>query len=374
MHTTLRWGCAALLVLGAFAARAELPAEESRSATLPAPGPHWIWVTEFGFDYGRVSLIDADAGKMLGMISTGPMPTGIAIATDRKSIYSPETYLSRATRGTRTDVVTRYDLTSLSPSAEVEIPAKRMSGVPETAAQALLDDGRFLAIYNFTPGQSVTIVDVTAMKTIGEINTGGCALVYPSGPRRFETVCGDGKLLTVELDDSGKEKARALSAAFFDPVKDPVTEKAARLGDTWYFTSYTGQVHAYRPVPGGVAIETPWPLGAPGDSAWRPGGQQSLAAHQATKRLYVVVHQGGAGTHKDPGTEVWVLDPAKKARVQRIALKQPAGSITVTQDAKPVMVASYFEPAAVSVYDATSGAFLRSIEKLAGPPILVQAH
>ena len=64
---------------------------------------------------------------------------------------------------------------------------------------------------------------------------------------------------------------------------------------------------------------------------------QHLALHAGTGRLYSLMHVGGEYTHKDPGTEVWVYDLAGKRRVQRIALKDPATSIAVTRDAKPLL-------------------------------------
>ena len=74
-------------------------------------------------------------------------------------IYSPETYFSRGTRGVRTDVVTLYDAGTLEAVGEIPIPPKRSSNLPMIANAVLTDDERFLLIYNFNPGQSVTVVD-----------------------------------------------------------------------------------------------------------------------------------------------------------------------------------------------------------------------
>jgi hypothetical protein len=120
---------------------------------------------------------------------------------------------------------------------------------------------------------------------------------------------------------------------------------------------------------------------------------QPIALHAATGRLHVLVHQGGADTHKDPGTEVFVYDVDKRAPVQRIPLRNPTASfmlgqmkmppggavdwllqrvlpnhgverIAVTQDGAPVLLAATAFPATLSVYDARSGEFLRDVAEV----------
>ena len=64
---------------------------------------------------------------------------------------------------------------------------------------------------------------------MGEIETPGCALVYPTGKRAFFSLCGDGAALQVQLDDNGREASKSRTAQLFDPLTDPVTEKGVRL-------------------------------------------------------------------------------------------------------------------------------------------------
>jgi methylamine dehydrogenase heavy chain len=162
-------------------------------------------------------------------------------------IYSPETYFSRHMRGTRTDVVTIYDGRRLAPVAEVSIPPKRVSSMPTPANARLTDDDRFVLVYNFTPAQSITVVDTRTRKFAGEVDTAGCALVYPTGPRSFFSLCGDGAALSVRLDEVGKAASRARSAVLFDPIKDPVTEKGVRDGISWLFATFAGEIRRSRP-------------------------------------------------------------------------------------------------------------------------------
>jgi methylamine dehydrogenase heavy chain len=279
-------------------------------------------------------------------------------------------YFTRGTRGTRTDVVTLYDPRKLAPVGEVGIPPKRASQMPMLANAALTDDDRFLMIYNYTPAQSVSVVDVKARKFVGEIDIAGCALVYPTGPRSFFSLCGDGTAVTVRLDDAGKAANKARTAKLFDPVKDPVTEKGVRRGDTWYFATFSGDVVPIQTAAEGTKAGTRWPLTDAADrkASWRPGGMQHLSLHAETGRLYSLMHVGGEWSHKDPGTEVWVYDLANRKRERRIKLEEPATSIAITPDANPVLFAIFIGAPKVDVYDPKAGKRLRSIGEIGFSP------
>ena len=346
-------------------------------ASLPATAsPHWVWVNDFVFPHivdGQVLLIDGDSGRFLGMLSTGFGFARIVLAHDGKTIYSPETYFSRGTRGTRTDVVTLYDPVHLAPVGEIAIPPKRSSNMPMMANAELTDDGRFLLIYNFNPAQSVTVVDARTRTLAGEIETAGCALVYPTGARSFFSICGDGTLLEVRLDDTGKAAGRARTARMFDVAADPVTEKAVRVGATWQFVSYGGTMYPVVITGDGLKAGMPWPLLAAADKAqkWRPGGLQQLAAHSGLNRLYSIMHQGGPETHKDPGMQVWVYDLAKHARIQRMMMRNAAGSIQVTHDGKPLLFCAFIGSTTLDVYDAATGGYLRSVQNVGTTPTVL---
>ena len=360
-----------------FAARAQLPAEPLSAEQLaPLANPHWVWINDFNFfsmPDGQAFLVDGDSGRMLGMLSTGSSFNSVILPKSGDVIYSPESYFSRGTRGTRTDVVTLYDTRHLQPVGEVVIPPKRSSNMPMSAAAALTDDERFLVVYNFTPAQSVSIVDVRARKFVGEIDTAGCALVYPSGPRTFFSVCGDGTVLLVTLDEDGKLANRVRSAALFDGMKDPLTEKAVRVGDTWYFASFQGTVYPIHATPRGVELAAKWPLVTAAEQAqgWRTGGLQHLAVHRPSGRLFAIMHRGGLETHKDPGTDIWVYELATRKRVQQISTQHKAGSIAVTQDDKPLLFTCFIESNVLDMYDAISGRYLRSVDSLGQTPTVM---
>lgn len=393
---------ACAVLLSAPAARSEIPAERVGQVTpAPAPSPHQVWVADFLFK--RTALLDGDDGRFLGMLSTGVGAIAPVFSQARGEIYLPETYYSRGSRGERTDVVTVYDVGTLAPVAEIGIPPRRADVVHAMGLATLLDDGRFLALYNFSPATSVTIVDVAARRFVGEIATPGCALVYAAGPRRFLMLCGDGTLLQVTLDEAGAEQARARTEKRFDPVADPVTEKAVRRGSEWLFVSFSGLVHPVNVAGDAPAFGEPWSLFGEAErtESWRIGGTQHLAVHEASGRLYSLVHQGGPDGHKDPGSEIWVYDLAARARVQRIELRNlqaaflarqlgadsdallwlleravpdvGVDSIAVSQDADPRLFGVSTAAGTVGVWDARSGAFLRFLDDVGLAPGSLQA-
>ena len=358
-------------------ASAQLPGEpEGITEQLARPSPHWVWVNDmafFAFPDGKAFLVDGDRGKMLGMLSTGYSFTGVIVPKAGGVIYSPEIYFSRGSRGTRTDVVTVYDATHLAPAGEIEIPPKRASLMPMPGAQAITDDDRFLLIYNFTPAQSITVVDTHSRKFVGEVETAGCALAYPTGPRSFFSICGDGALLHTILTEEGTLARRDRTPVLFDVLKDPLSEKGVRRGDTWLFVSFEGVLQPLQATAAGVQAQPTWPLFTREELAqhWRSGGLQHLAVHERSNRLFAIVHQGGAETHKDLGDQVWVYDLASHRKVQSIAMRNKVGSIQVSRDSQPLLFACSLESNHLDIYDASSGKYLRSVDQLGLTPTVL---
>jgi methylamine dehydrogenase heavy chain len=368
-----------------------------RTLEAPEPAPHQIWVSDMLFR--RTAMVDADSGRFLGMLSAGIGVIHPEFSRQRGEIYLVETYYSRGSRGDRSDVVTIYDARKLAPLAEIPIPPKRAEHRHHLHANALLDDGRFLVVYNQTPATSVSVVDVEQRRFLAEIATPGCSLVYPAGPRRFAMLCGDGSALLVTLGDDGGEIARTRSKQFFDPQEDALIEKAARYRDMWIFVTYSGRVWELDVAGDTPTVAAPWSLA--GDAIWRPGGTQGIAVHEDSGRLYVLMHRGGEGTHKDAGEEIWVFDIARQDRLLRIDppnplaafLAQQAGllggwgewalrrflphpgidRIAVTQDAEPLLLAACNEAGAVAVMDALRGIWLRDLHDLGLFPGMLQA-
>jgi len=369
----------AIGALGGGSARADLTPDVGRGpevASLAVPASkHWVWVNDFVFPHmadGMAYLVDGDTGRYLGTLSTGYSFSHVLLSRDSRLIYSPETYFSRGTRGKRTDVVTLYDTGTLGVVGEIPIPPKRSSNLPMIGNQVLTDDDRFLLIYNFNPGQSITVVDTKSRKFVREVESPGCALVYPTGPRSFFTVCGDGSLLLVNLDDKGGAQQKR-TPPLLGMGSDPVTEKAVRIGHTWYFVSFAGRIYPLEVDADHAVIGTTWWLTSEAErkDGWRPGGIQQLAVNADKSRLYAVMHRGGIETHKDPGKDVWVFDVSTRQRVQQIVLKNSATSILLSRDEHPLLFSISIEATDLDIYDAPSGRWLRTVEHIGTTPTIM---
>ena len=298
-------------------------------------------------------------------------------------------------RGERSDVLTVFAADTLAPTAEVALPPRKADNANGLHITALLEDGRFLAVFNQTPASSVSIVDVEQRRFAGEIETGGCALVYPVGPRRFGMLCVDGSVLAVTLDENGAEASRTKSDKFFDAEVDPVMEKAVRVGPAkWLYVSFEGMAHEVDFSAAKPAAKPAWSLFSDTERAakWRVGGIQVLAFHAKSGELYALVHQGEKDTHKQGGTEAWVYDLAKREKVRSVPapnlrasylrrmLEIEAGgwidwllakvvpsagvkSVVVTQDDAPLLYFADGESPVLAVNDARTGAALREISQ-----------
>ena len=241
--------------------------------------------------------------------------------------------------------------------------------VPSPYNTAFSADGKRLYVANITPAASVTVIDAVSKQVLSEIDTAACVLAYPSGNDRFTALCESGKALTVTLDANGKEAKRTMSEAFIDVDKDPAFVNASRYQGAYLFTTYGGNVRSADFSGDKPAFGKPWPLLTDAERAegWRPGGRQT-AVQARQNRYYVLMHKGGDGSHKDPGTQVWVYDLKSKQRVARWDLAQqkvdPLVSIQVSEDDKPL----FYGLTATSdlvVMDARSGK-LQHVEKQVG--------
>lgn len=368
-------------------------------------GDHWVWVSDRLFRHSL--LFDGDTGRMLGGVDVNAMLSGRGpvVSRIRSELYVVEDVYSRGHRGERRDFVTIYDARTLAVTGEVEIPPKVAQVGHGMGLVALLDEDRFLLTFNQTPGSSVTVVDLEKRSVVGEIDIAGCALVYPTGRVTFGSLCGDGRALQVRLNEDGTLDEMFHSETIFDVVKDPLIEKGIRYGNRWLFSSFEGWLHEIDFSSDIPVLQARWSLFSADEraSAWKVGGVQHLAVHEATRSLYSIVHSaGGRGTHKDAGSEVWVYDLRSQKRLARFDapnlllpflrpyLETEAGglvesalslvmpnlgihSVVVTQDASPVLFVRNSELGAIAVVDAFSGRRLRDIEEtgLSGGSLLI---
>lgn len=328
------------LALVSLSPYAQIPVEKASLATLgDHAGKGWFWVggnrAPSQID-GRYFLFD-EQGKMLGQLNNGFWPNTILSATKGDEIYVAETYFARGLRGERTDVVTVYDAKTLTAKREVRIPSKRVTALGSVGLETLSDDGRFMLVFNYTPAQSLSVVDVTNNRFVTEIETPGCASMYPAGNRDFYLICGDGGLLHVRLGDNGQPTLKERVAPLFDPINDFLITAASRNGNTWYFVSRQQNVYALEMTPNGVKVTAKWSMLTDGErkNNWRYSGVQTTAIHRASNRLYVLMHEGEEKTSQEPGTEVWVYDLKTQKKISTIAMTEQTLSIAVSQAETP---------------------------------------
>jgi methylamine dehydrogenase heavy chain len=361
--TLITLNLALSLALSIPAANAQIQAETIGQETMSTPGENWF-ISKTG---AGASIYDGSSGEMQGMLSLAGFNTAsVQSYGPRREFYSADSYYSRGVHGDRTDVVTIYDYENLSPVAEIEIP-KKIAVLSFAGHLGLTGNGRHLLVFNMTPAQSVSIVDVENRNFVGEISTPGCAIMMPIADNDFLMICGDGTIQLIQLDDSGNEANRVRSEQFFDVDEDAAFDVPARSKDGWLLISHAGKAFDVSKK-GTQLVISQWSIVTDEDveENWLPGGQQLTAVHEELGLLYVLMHQGGEYTHHEPGSEIWVIDTNQRRRIARIELDVTASKLMVTQESEPKLIVSDTE-GGLHVYDALQLKLERTIED-AGPP------
>lgn len=369
-------------------AAAELPVEPTPAVgVLPAQYPSsYVFLVDpnfFGMESGKVVIADVGAAVDHHKGAIGAAQFGLfTAARTRPELYVVDTFYSRGHRGERTDVLTIYDKATLNPTGEIILPGgKRGQTLTEAGAFQLSADERFAFVYNFTPAASVTVVDLVRRRIASEIDIPGCVHAFALKGGGFASLCGHGGVASTRLDATGKFVAQTMSAPFNDIDKDPMFTRPAVIDGVAYFPTYAGKI---QPVdlngPEAVAGEA-WTIPAPPAEAkkkgWRdrvpglskkqagagtrlPSGWQLISRDDAG-RLYVTMRATETiDDHDTGGDEVWVIDPASKALVNRLKLRAEASIIEVTAGDDPYLVAARPD-FSFDVYKANSGAWVRRI-------------
>lgn len=331
--------------------------------------PHWVIVQDgafFHMNSGKIIVVDADsddtARRVKGMFDANFIAQFYQ-ARSRPEMYVTETFYSRGTRGERTDVLTFWDKTTLATTGEVVLPPKRASQMPMNYHLQLVDDEKIALVYNFTPATSVSVIDAVGRQFLTEVPTPGCSLVYPMAGRAFASICTDGSMMSFQLDENGELASSDRTDVFFDANNDPLIEKAAMIDDVAYFPTFLGRMFPVDLSGPTIDVGTPWSLLGDGDEGWRPGGL-AVTGTDADGRIYILMHpEGYEGSHKDPGVEVWVFDPATQQRTRRLTLRLPAISIGLTRDDDPLLVTTNIN-LEVDVYNVDSGEYLRTLSEI----------
>ena len=337
-------------------ALAELPVDQVKVAVLPPAHPYRLYYADFSLPHiadGRLFVIDGRNLKVEGMVHTG-MFAQSTLSPDRSEIYVATTYYTKLNRGERSEEILVYDAKTLALKDEIPYPARHTQALPYHGTLRVSGDGRFILVQNATPATSVSVVNRQTGKHVAEVQTPGCYIVYPAQTtNRFSTLCGDGTMLTVSLDDEGNPVGKKKTAKFFDPDEDALFVSAAQDGDTYHFVSFKGNLVTVNVAGETAVVSKPWSLALPAEvkQGWRPGGYQPVALHKASGTLYVGVHpKGKEGSHKDPAREIWVYDLKSQSRVARTKIG-PATGLAVSQGEAPRLFAYETDKAGVTAYE-----------------------
>ena len=346
-----------------------LEPEQIGVKTLPNPTETWLMARD---GLGTLYIFDSATGDMHGLLGISQFTPAVQPNLQATEFYAAESYYSRNTRGERTDVLTIYDMPTLNPKAEIKIPNK-LAALPFRRYIALLDDQRFLAIFNLTPAQSVSVVDLQNQSFVTELSTPGCALTIPTVDRAFLQLCGDGKIQLIRLGTDGNEQARVRSRAFFDIPKDPVFDKTARTAEGWLLLSYEGQVFDVSVEDEKIDISDAWQLLDDDQRAenWRPGGGQFFTYHEGLDLLFVLMNNVGGYSHDHAGNEVWVYDRSAKRLVSRLPLPQKGTNVFVSRNDDALLTVTGTDRQ-LHVYDVKTMKLVRTIGEVGVSPGYLQ--
>ncbi len=345
------------LLLGAPASFSEITPETVDVETLGQPTDDWFINRSRGGAY----LFDSASGDMLGLLSLTAHTPAIAVNRSRGEVYAAESYWSRLYRGEREEVLTVYDITTLSPVAEIDIPDK-IAGVTGDINIGLMGNGRHVTVYNLTPAQCVSVVDVENRQFTAEISTPGCGMIMPVNDASFLMVCGDGSVQLIQLADDGTESKRVRSGRFFSVEDDPVFDRTARTRDGWLLVSHAGLIYDVSVDGEKISVSKPWSMVSDVErkELWRPGGFGLLAVHRSTNLAFILMHQGKVDTHHESGSELWIFDIDKHKRVMRWVLDKPWSDILVLQGERPRLIA-HTDDGELEIYDALQQRLERTI-------------
>jgi methylamine dehydrogenase heavy chain len=358
-----------------------LKAEVSDVATI-APSstvPHRFFSSSYG---GSIVIYDGETGKIEGEVPAAD-DGNIALSPDGGKVYIAETMWSHVNRGNRIDLLSVYDLKTLTLQKEIELPGRALVAM-KIRNLDLSPSGKRAFIYSLRPASSVVWVNLETQTVGGTVETPGCAMVFAWADDGVSSLCGDGSMSVITLPPSGAPKITH-TKPFFDAANDPIFDNSVidHATNSMVFMSYTGLVYTAKLGPEPV-IEKPWSIQeaaglkpattAVSELAWRPGGVQPFAVHKDSDRLFVLMHAGGYWSHLGPATEVWVLNLKTHALLARygVAQKPPANaiSIAVTQKAKPQIILMT-RADGDTILDADTGEELRKIDFARGAAAVV---
>lgn len=367
-----------MAALSLSSAWGQLPTETAgQSEVLDPPDAHRIYVhkmTLADMMLSKVMVIDLDTQEFLGQVTGGFLPP-IALSPDGDTFYTADAFFSRGVRGERTDVLTAWNTQTLGVRFEVEIPSKRISMLPERWGLRLSDDGRFAYIFNFTPATSVSVVDLKKREFVGEIPVPGCFLVYPTGDRTFASLCGDGSLQQIRINDAGQVVSRSRTR-FFDPNEVDMYSRAVRVDDTYYFLTVKGRIQTVDVSGDKIKVGERWSLFTQEqrEAGWGVGGWQLMTIAPALDRLYVLVMPNWKRYKWEyPSDTIWVYDLHGQEKIGELKAPTPMISLRATTDDNPLLVGGNMR-GGLEIFDLGKGKHIATMEGVGKFPFALYSH
>lgn len=320
------WGLAvalcAALATTALAADEPVAPEELKVETSIKPGPNVFVVSSGWAGAGTINVFSAVDLSYKGNFPAG-MNGQFALGGAGSVGYSTSTYPKRIMRGPVEAVLERFDVSTLKSTLDTVIPPKF---APTSAAFGMLQvsaDGARAFVQNATPATSVSIVDLKTGKLIVEVPTPGCWTINlsPDG-KRFSSLCGDGRILTVKIGADGKSAGQAYSEKIFDGDKDPLFTQAQRVQGDLVFVSYGGTFYRVSDAGDAAKLVSTYAFTEGVAGAWAPGGYEIMGYSAPYDVMFVSMHSGAKnGSHKNGSEEIWAVDLGKKAVLYRSVAK-----------------------------------------------------
>jgi len=318
------------------------------------PGPV-VLVNQASWDgASRIHVYSQDGLAYQGLLSMG-LTSQLIVSRDQTRVYTLSDYMERYTYGPIHSVVQAFDLATLKPVAEAEVPNKAAKAIGMEHLIEISADERYLYVQNATPGTSVTVVDLDDMTVLKEVPTPGCYGVYPSVEgHRFSTLCGPGTLNVYDVDDD--DPGATPSEPFFSVEDDALYLHSVRTNDGHLvFTSFNGNLYIVDDSGDRPALVKKLAVTEDIDGDWAPGGYGITAYNAATDKLFMIVHSDAyEGSHKDMSEQIWTYSITDEKLVSRSGAPHLV-ALAVSQGDQPVLFGSNEEDESVDKYTLADG-------------------
>lgn len=356
-----------------------LPSETlPNTVDMPAANASRIYAHDAAFyslTSGKIYILDVgtESRNVVGILPAAQFPS-FQVSPKRQELYVAESFYSRGTRGTQTDVLSIYDELDLSRLGEIILPDnKRLQSVSQKGALAITEDEKFLLVFNFTPASSVYVIDLETRKIVNEIEANGCMLAYPTEESNFLSQCNDGSMMRFSLSAQGRVERQERLENVFNIDDDPLFMNSVRVDGVVYFVSFSGTIQGIETKRGKAQARQPVALEARNaeGTGLSPSGWQVITADQKGNIYILMRENAGQGDHKYGGSYVAVYSTSKRKIERLIHLQNEGFSIEATSGKAPYLVVTRSDMQ-IDVYSAT-GQLIRTIGDM-GPAMPISLH